>query len=355
MGYRAPSAEDVYRYLFRLDHESRSLTDGFGFSIIFVNDDSPICRDFLRKYFIDLCYRTADRIRIIFFSDLPEADFESIAYQMNTSRRAYRNGMLEAVIDTTSQKSLDEPYIVLLERFLEALHFQNYSEVDWLLTRISEIIGPRYADALYHIIREHRRGNPSEMEQRARELVLEIKNRERRLGRDPFRRVYDEHWRDLTPTSLIPIDAPERTRDLSFDAQMYTALPGVGEAMRFAARLGIGRHVPCFVFFTDVGKLSVDVFSVERLSATETYEQLRTWIDSFYEKNHFTVEKWNQLERDIASFANSVNRPLTTLRSWISRGDSLWNELRSTAQLIVKLSSALPKPEIYISVICQIS
>ena len=49
MGYRAPSAEDIYRYLFRLDNYSRSLTDGFCLSIIFVNDDSPVCQDLMEK------------------------------------------------------------------------------------------------------------------------------------------------------------------------------------------------------------------------------------------------------------------------------------------------------------------
>ena len=48
MGYHAPSAEEVYRYVFRLDrHEPRSLCDGFSWSILFVNDNSPVCREFL--------------------------------------------------------------------------------------------------------------------------------------------------------------------------------------------------------------------------------------------------------------------------------------------------------------------
>lgn len=69
MGFHAKSAEEMYRYVLRLDGE-RSLTDRFGFSIVLVNDNSPVCRDFASRYFVDLCHRTADRIRFVFFADL---------------------------------------------------------------------------------------------------------------------------------------------------------------------------------------------------------------------------------------------------------------------------------------------
>ncbi len=354
MGYRAPSAKDIYRYAFRLDRQNRSLTDGFSLSIVFVNDGSPVCREFISRYFVDLCHRTADRIRIIFFSDLPESNFEDIARQMNSSSKYHKSGMLGAVIESTLQKPLDRSHTELLHRFLEALRLRHYREVDWLLSRISDILGPRYADALYRLVREHRYGDVRDVEVRIRALISELQNLERRSRRDPFRRMYDERWRDLTPNSLTPIDAPERTRELSFDMKMNTAMPGTGETMRFAARLGIGRHVPCFVFFTDVGELSVDVFPVGELSADETYDQLRVWIDRFYEENRVSVDKWNQVERDIATFTNSINQPLTTLRNWISKSDSLWNELCLTAQLIVKLSAALSKPEMHKSVIDEL-
>lgn len=125
--------------------------------------------------------------------------------------------------------------------------------------------------------------------------------------------------------------------------------------MRFAARLGIGRYVPCFVFFTDVGQLSVDVFPVGQLSADETYEQLRAWIDSFYEKNYVSVDKWKQVEKDITAFTNSINQPVTKLKNWISKGEELWDELRSVAQVIVKLSRSISKPEAYKSVIDELN
>ncbi|MBN3906584.1 MAG: hypothetical protein HWQ35_08495, partial [Nostoc sp. NMS1] len=76
MGFRAARAEDVYRYALRLDEPNRTLTDRFGFSLIVVNDDSPVCIEFLQRYFVDLCHRTADRIRFIFFSELDARELE---------------------------------------------------------------------------------------------------------------------------------------------------------------------------------------------------------------------------------------------------------------------------------------
>jgi hypothetical protein len=313
MGYRAPSAEDVYRYVFRLDKYSRSLTDGFGLSIIFVNDDSLVCRDLISNYFVDLCHRTADRIRIIIFSELPKYSFENIA------RR--ENGLLNQIIDD----------------FLEALHWRNYNEVDFLLSRISEGFGPRYADALYRLVRQHQDSSDPNIEARIHQLISEMQNSEWRTKRDRFRRMYKDHWRDLTPDPIIPIDAPERTRELSFDVKSNTAMPGVGESMRFAARLGIGRHVPCFVFFTDIGELIIDVFPVGNLSAHEAYNQMRVWIDAFYQENQVSLNKWNQVEQDIISFINSTNQELRNLKNWINKSEELWNKLRFVSQTIVKL------------------
>jgi hypothetical protein len=225
----------------------------------------------------------------------------------------------------------------ILDDFLEALHWQNYNEVDFLLSRISESFGPRYADALYRLVRQHRDSSDPNIEARIHRLILEMQNPEWRAGRDHFRRMYNDHWRDLTPDPMIIIDAPERTRELSFDVKNNTAMPGIGESMRFAARLGIGRHVPCFVFFTDIGELTIDVFPVGNLSAYEAYNQMRVWIDGFYQDNQVSLNKWNQVEQDIISFINSINQPLRNLKNWIDKSEELWNELRLVAQTIVKL------------------
>ena len=95
MGYQAPSAGALYRYAFRLDND-RSLTDRFGFSIVFVNDTSQLSREFLQKYCLDLCFRTADRIRFIFFSELPADLLEDVGSDLDTGRA--QGGFLKNVL-----------------------------------------------------------------------------------------------------------------------------------------------------------------------------------------------------------------------------------------------------------------
>jgi hypothetical protein len=74
MTFQARTAADVYRYALRSDGSRRSLTDGFGFSIVLVNDDSAVCSEFLFKYFEKLSHRTANRVRFIFFGELTPAE-----------------------------------------------------------------------------------------------------------------------------------------------------------------------------------------------------------------------------------------------------------------------------------------
>jgi TIR domain len=95
MGFRAPRSEDVYRYMLRLDQRNRTLTDRFGWSIVLVGDHSSDCRDFLLDYCLDLCARTADRIRFVFFSELPDSDFGEIARRANQGRSS---GILGGVL-----------------------------------------------------------------------------------------------------------------------------------------------------------------------------------------------------------------------------------------------------------------
>ena len=358
MGYRAPSAEDIYRYLFRLDNYSRSLTDGFCLSIIFVNDDSPVCQDLISHYFIDLCHRTADRIRIIFFSELPEAYFEDIASRMNSNsfsaERLRNNGLLNQVIERFSRSdrySIGE----ILNDFWEALHWRNYNEVDFFLSRISQRFGPNYADALYRLVCQHKDNPDTQLEAGIYQLIEEMRSREWRTRRNRFRRMYDDRWRDLTPDLMFPIDAPERTRELSFNVKNNTAMPGIGESMRFAARLGIGRHVPCFVFFTDIGELTIDVFPVGNLSADEAFYQMRYWIDDFYQENQVSLNKWNQVEQDIISFISSIDRSLTDIKDWINKSERLWDELILVAQIIEKLRKLGQQTTDYKSLIDNLS
>lgn len=66
--------EQVYRYALRRDQPDRSLTDGCGFSIVLVNDESEVCRDILLRYFTQLSHRTDNRVRFIFFAEMTQAE-----------------------------------------------------------------------------------------------------------------------------------------------------------------------------------------------------------------------------------------------------------------------------------------
>lgn len=84
MGYHTRNAEDVYRYIFRTDQRRHGgLSDGFSWSILFINDTSPECMKFLARYGTEMCHRTADRIRFVFFSGLNEHEMQRVVDRAN--------------------------------------------------------------------------------------------------------------------------------------------------------------------------------------------------------------------------------------------------------------------------------
>jgi len=107
MGFHAPSSEDVYRYLLRLDEEDRSLTDQFSWSMLLASDYSPICQEFLSTFCLDLCARTADRVRFVFFSDIPEEEFETLTFTKLFNRRRRMGGstVLGWALETLGSRS----------------------------------------------------------------------------------------------------------------------------------------------------------------------------------------------------------------------------------------------------------
>ena len=68
MGFHARSTEDAVRWVLGLEGEL--LSDGYFLSFVLVNDSSPECVEFLRKHFVPLCRRTADRVRFVYFSSM---------------------------------------------------------------------------------------------------------------------------------------------------------------------------------------------------------------------------------------------------------------------------------------------
>jgi|CXWL01.1.fsa_nt_gi nucleotide-binding universal stress UspA family protein len=259
MGFHAPSAEEVYRYALRLDRRG-SLVDRFGFSIILVNDNSPACREFLTKYCLDLCWRTADRIRFIFFSEIPESELRRFAEEMNRGSSGH----------------------------------------DSLLSGIVDAIGAR-----------------SEFDYEA------------------------EPWLRLRPFALRPLRrGPDIERRVRWECDLHTAMPGTGIAMAFAQRLGIGRHVPCILAFTEVGELSVGVLPIGQLGADRAFDHVRTWVDRFYEVNQERISFWQSIEEQIERFVREARSSLVEIQRWRDARQKAWRELVAVSRAIHRLENA---------------
>ncbi len=252
MGYHTPSPEEVYRRAFRLDGPA-TLTDRFGFSIVLINDHSPLCREFLLRYCLDLSLRTADRIRFIFFSELRFGEFYALA---GGGRRP--NGLLRRVLATFGGRLNAE----------------------------------------------------------------------------------QEPWSDLRPRELWPLaDADAVEEVLSFECEQGTAMPGVGAAMQFAHRLGVGALVPCVVAFSEVGATHVHVLPIEGMAPETIFRHVRGWIDEFYAENRAGIERWQRVENEIERLATEIEQPLATIRAWRNAQLSLWSELKAASVAIRLLES----------------
>ncbi|ANZ40354.1 hypothetical protein BBK82_34345 [Lentzea guizhouensis] len=251
MGFRAPSADDVYRYVLRLDDSTRTLTDRFGWSILLVGDYSGTCREFLDRYCLDLCARTADRIRFVFFSGLPEHEFRSAA--MSSRRLSF--GTLGAVLSR-------------------------------------------------------------------------LRRRETRLD---FR---DERWSHLRPPALVPLPTERSILDsLDHDHLQLSAVPGARASLEFAQKLGIGRHVPCLVIFTDVGDLNVHVLPFAGQEPEDVYRRVRGWIDDYYDLNRDLLRHWSETEKEVERRARPLANALPALRRWSSSHRETWRQMRRLAEL----------------------
>lgn len=261
MGYTVPSADDVYRYVLRLDHRNRSLTDRFGLSILFINDTTPICNEFLQRYCIDLCLRTADRIRFIFFSDLPKESFQEIVERMNRSYMSNRQGMLQSILGMMGS------------------HLRN---------------------------------------------IL-----------NPFDYEHDP-WRTLRPEPFRPLGRYRDIKEhLDWRSDMMTAMPGIGESLKLAQKLGIGQYVPCFLVFSEVGDLHLDVLPIAGMSSEEAYSHVRKWVDDFYNDNRATIEHWERVEKSILGLCRKARRSLDQIREWPSQRLKTYDALRRVSQTIL--------------------
>jgi len=255
MGYHAPSAEEVYDYIFRVNrHAPQSLCDGFGWSILFVNDGSQACKDFLMRYATELCYRTADRVRFVFFSGLTREETNEFAGKANTEwGNRQRIGFLPRII-----KAMGRPH----------------NQFEW----------------------------------------------ER------------EQWDELRPAAFHPLDSRERIdRHLDMECEINTVMPGAEEALRLAQRIGIGRFVPCFLLFSDVGSPSVYLFPMAGRSPDVVFDRLRRWIDTFYEVNNPTLLHWAETEESVKKISEELKSSVYAMSRWQGERLGEWKTLRKLA------------------------
>ena len=78
--------------------------------------------------------------------------------------------------------------------------------------------------------------------------------------------------------------------------------------MRLAQRLGIGRHVPCLLAFTDIGELQIDLLPVGGMSPDGIYRHVRNWVDDYYEINRERIERWDTVEKNIENLCARANQ-----------------------------------------------
>jgi len=263
MGYHAPSAEEVYKYIFRTDQRRHhGLTDGFSWSILFLNDASPECAQFLSKYGEDLCHRTADRIRFVFFSGLDQKELQHLAENANRGGR-------------------------FLERILSVMS-------EWTT----------------------------------------------------FRRRYDwerNPWDRFRPEPFHPLDSRDKIAyHLSLECELHSAVPGSGEALRLAQKLGIGRFVPCFLMFSDIGKINVRLFPVANMPPQHVFARLRSWIDTFYEINNSTILRWAEIEKRITDECRRFQTPIQQVDSWKRERQERWQLLQRLSKYLALLVESNP-------------
>src|SRR5262249_20103273 len=122
---------------------------------------------------------------------------------------------------------------------------------------------------------------------------------------------------------------------------MKSAVIGVGEAMRFAQRLGIGKHTPCILVVTDIGALQVELLPLGGLSAGEVYHRVRGWVDDFYERNQRLISRWQVVEEEISRMQSQAWVSLKNVRDWRDQAAGPTRQLKDVA---VKIETAIALP-----------
>jgi cell division septum initiation protein DivIVA len=126
------------------------------------------------------------------------------------------------------------------------------------------------------------------------------------------------------------------------ECEINSAMPGAEEALLLAQRIGIGRFVPCFLLFSDVGSPSVCLFPVARKSPEFVFERLRTWIDTFYEINNSTLHHWAKIEKSVEEISEAFKSSVYALSRWRNERSEAWNLLQRLSFHQHRLQSAAP-------------
>ena len=166
------------------------------------------------------------------------------------------------------------------------------------------------------------------------------------MGWGSPRRRYDwerDPWETFRPDAFRPLDSSERLhRHLSMECEMYSAMPGSREALRLAQRLGIGRFVPCFLLFSDIGATTVRLFPVGNQTPGQVFNRLRYWIDSFYEVNNAILAHWADVETAIEDACRKLRAPVAKVDAWKRERLESWQALQRLSSYMIRFPHASP-------------
>lgn len=112
--------------------------------------------------------------------------------------------------------------------------------------------------------------------------------------------------------------------------------------MRFAQRLGIGRFVPCFIMFSDIGTPAVRLLPVGHYTPDQVFSRLRNWIDSFYEVNNAVLTHWADVETAIQEACSRFRAPVYKVDQWKRERAERWQTLQRLSGYLTRLAHASP-------------
>jgi len=144
-----------------------------------------------------------------------------------------------------------------------------------------------------------------------------------------------DQWDEMRPSAFHPLDSRARIDNhLDMECEIYSAMPGSEESLILAQKLGIGRFVPCFLLFSDIGNPIVRLFPVANRSPEHIFTRLRSWIDEFYEINNRTLRRWTEVEKRITTNAKDSELPFSRLRLGRTSGSNVGGHCNDSPNIL---------------------